>query len=374
MQNEIWIDENIPWAQELFGELGQVVTFYGRNLKSENLKNAGTLLVRSITKVNSQLLAETPVQFVGTCTIGVDHIDLEYIKQNHLEFVSAPGSNANSVAEYMASAFAYLVQEKNVSLKSKKVGIIGWGHVGKKVEKMCCALGMEVLRCDPPLADQGLHPASFFHSLPEILEQCDIITLHVPYTTSGKYPTHHLLNESFFKSWKRGQILLNTSRGNVIEGSALLDSTVEFILLDVFPQEPDHSTEILNRCTLSTPHIAGYSTIGKLNASWMVYQAYCHFKGLPPITQPPFPQPPKALSLPSPSSLPLWTSLVRQVYDIHQDHLQYQQKRLEMGMREGFDFCRKKYPMRFEFFQYSLSSLGLSEPELAPLTLLGFSR
>lgn len=206
---KIIADENIPFVAECFSSIGDVEPVLGREITLSLVGDADILLVRSITKVNSDLLAGSKVRFVGTATIGFDHIDVEYLKKNNIGFASAPGSNANSAAEYVIAAILEIGQKHKINLEGKSIGIIGVGNVGSRVAKKCAALGMKVYLNDPPLQRQ----TSDAKYLPiEGLFDCDFITLHTPLTSEGIDKTFHLANDTFFKSLKTESVFINTSR------------------------------------------------------------------------------------------------------------------------------------------------------------------
>ncbi|MCP4709420.1 MAG: 4-phosphoerythronate dehydrogenase, partial [Planctomycetes bacterium] len=215
---KIVADENIACVKEVFSSLGDVQAFPGRCITRDHLLDANILLVRSITNVNADLLESTPVRFVGTSTIGTDHIDLDYLRRHNISFASAVGSNANSVAEYVLTAIYHIAHLNNIDLNNKTLGIIGVGNIGSILERKAPALGLTPLPNDPPLQRQTNDPR--FVSLAEVL-QADIITLHVPLTHDGPDPTFHLLNENNLSHFKPYTILINTSRGPVIDNLAL---------------------------------------------------------------------------------------------------------------------------------------------------------
>lgn len=216
---KIIADENIPQVKEAFREFGDISLHAGRSITQDILKDTDALLVRSITKVDKKLLDGTKVKFVATATIGTDHIDKEYLKENNIYFSDAAGCNAFSVAEYVVCAIMNLYSLFNHSLKDKSIGIIGYGNVGTKVAKFSEALGLKTFINDPPL--QRNSGESFFCSLDEALE-ADIITIHVPLNKSGVDKTVHLLNENNIQKIKSGAILINSARGPVVDNIALL--------------------------------------------------------------------------------------------------------------------------------------------------------
>ncbi|WP_068545654.1 4-phosphoerythronate dehydrogenase [Thalassotalea crassostreae] len=273
---KIFIDENIPFAEEFFADLGDVIRFPGREISAEQLIDADVLLVRSITQVDEQLLSlNNKIKFVGTATIGVDHIDQTYLQQRGIAFSSAPGCNAVSVAEYVLSAMLVLSQRLDFDLRDKTVGIVGGGNTGSQLAKKLDAVGVKYSLCDPLLQQSG--DTRTFVELPEIM-QCDIISLHVPITRDGDSPTFHMFDDTELSRLSSAQILINACRGEVINNHALLaikkQNKGPHIVLDVWESEPDILTELIDYCQLATAHIAGYSLEGKSRGTEMLYHAF----------------------------------------------------------------------------------------------------
>jgi erythronate-4-phosphate dehydrogenase len=307
--HKIIADENIPCAREAFSHLGEVRLLPGRAITRESLLDADLLLVRSITPVNAKLLQNTAVRFVGTATIGTDHVDTAYLERQNIAFASATGSNANSVAEYVVAALVHRAIKHGLSLASLTLGVVGVGHVGSRVEKMATALGMRVRLNDPPLARQTHDP----QYLPlDALMEADVITLHTPLAREGEDATFHLFDATRLQAMKCGSMLINTSRGAVVDNAALKTALqsghLAAAILDVWENEPDIDVELLRLVEIGTPHIAGYSLDGKLNGTHQIYLAACEFIGvapqwrlesaLPPVRQP-------LIALPLPDILPL---------------------------------------------------------------------
>jgi erythronate-4-phosphate dehydrogenase len=376
---QIIADENIPCVAKAFASLGEVTLLPGRSMTPAQVRDADILLVRSVTRVDARLLGETDVQFVGSATIGFDHVDRGYLARRGIGFTTAPGSNATSAAEYVVSALLALNAQQGFEPAGKTVGIIGCGNVGSRVRHKLAALGMNCLVNDPPLQAQGGHNA--FVDLEAVL-QADVITLHVPYTREGSYPTHHLADAAFLERLRPGAILINTARGAVVDNAAL-DALLEArpdlsVVLDVWEGEPDISMSLLEKVQLGTPHIAGYSLDGKLRGTEMIYRAACAHFGRPVQWQ-------AADDLPAGLSLdlrelrdePLLAKLQAAVfacYDIRLDDASLrQQLALPAAERPArFDRLRKEYPVRREF---PLANITTGEPdgELARvLTVLGF--
>lgn len=370
---KIWIDENIPMGKEAFAAHGEAVSFAGRGLTRADIAEADALIVRSVTKVDAALLEGTPVRFVGTATIGTDHIDQEYLRSRGIGFSSSPGCNANSVGEYFTAAMTWLETRKGFPLGGKTLGIIGHGHVGKQVERKAKALGMRVLRNDPPLLDAaGGDPSLGYVGLDMLLEQSDVITLHVPLTVDGPHPTLRLADAAFFAKTDptRPIVLLNTCRGEVIDEAALtaaLDAgRIRHLVLDVFSGEPRVDQALAARADLISPHIAGYSLQGKLNGTTQVATAFRRHFGFDTRWTPVFPAPaqPEIAYREGLSDNAFLQHCVSTAYDLAADDKRLRDSFLESDVAKAFDRLRRDYPIRHEFTSYAVSRLPDSKREL----------
>jgi erythronate-4-phosphate dehydrogenase len=282
---KIVADPNIPFVREAFGALGEIVFVPGRQMDAAIVRDADLLLVRSVTPVNAALLDGSRVKFVATATIGTDHIDLDYLQSRSIGFSSAAGSNANSVAEYVVTAMLEVAHRRKFRLRDKTLGVIGVGNVGTRVSRYAEALGMRVLRNDPPRA--RTERLTDFVPIERVLSDADIITLHVPLTKEGAHATHHMVAKDTLAALEdRRPILINTSRGAVVDNKALLKAIdgerLGGVVLDVWENEPNISPELLDVVEIGTPHIAGYSFDGKANGTQMIYEAACKFFGIEP--------------------------------------------------------------------------------------------
>jgi erythronate-4-phosphate dehydrogenase len=278
---KIVADKSIAFVVEGFSSLGELVLLDGREITPKTINDADTLIVGTDTKVDERLLAKSPVKFIGTATTGFDHIDTEYLKNRGIGFASAPGSNANSVAEYVIAALLEVAHKYRFELEDKTIGVIGVGRIGSRVAKKCSALGMKTLLNDPPL--QRATGDKKFLPLHKLFD-CDFITLHTPLTFEGVDKTYHLADKKFFGSLKKGCVFVNTARGAVTETGALKDAIKKGRIaaaLDVWENEPDVDIELLEMACLGTPHVAGYSLDGKVSGMVMIYQAVCEYFGLP---------------------------------------------------------------------------------------------
>ncbi len=277
----IVVNRHTPQAEEAFSRLGRVRALASPQFTPAAVRDADVMVVRSETVVDARLLEGSTVRFVGTVTIGTDHVDLEYLASRGITFASAPGSNSRSVAEYMAAALLSWSRRTGLGLQGRTIGIVGVGNVGSKVIGVAQALGMEVLENDPPLARSTGNPR--FLPLDDLMH-ADFISLHVPLTDSGADATVHLFDAARIARMKKGAVLINTSRGPVVDTGALKLSLASGYLscavLDVWENEPDIDVGLLRQAMIGTPHIAGYSLDGKLNAVRMIYEALCRSLGV----------------------------------------------------------------------------------------------
>lgn len=279
---KIVADQRIPFVEEAFGPFGEIARYDSQAIDNAAVKGADALLVRSETKVTEKLLAGSKVQFVGTATIGTDHVDLDSLKRQGIAFASAPGCNSYAVVQYVFSVlFTLAKREDGLGLKGRSIGVVGVGNIGSKIVRVGHKLGMNVLQNDPPLA-RATGDARF---LPlDDLMRSDFVTIHVPYTKAGLDPTHHLFDGARLAKMKSGSVVINSSRGAVVDNRALRDALSAgrpgAAVLDVWEDEPNIDTELLSRCAVGTQHIAGYSIDGKINATRMIYAAFCSHFGL----------------------------------------------------------------------------------------------
>lgn len=377
----IAIDSKHAPVSSGFRQLGSVRFLETREISRPMIGDADALVVRSETRVDGALLDGTRIRFVGTATIGTDHVDLDYLKRRGIGFASAPGSNANSVAEYIIAALLYLADRFNMRLRETTIGIVGIGNIGSRVERIARALGMRVLANDPPL--QRSTGDRRFVPLDDLM-QADIVTLHVPLTRDGDDVTYHLFEGRRIASMKRGSILLNTSRGSVVETGALVHALrsghLAGAVIDVWENEPVIDRELLSLTTLATPHIAGYSFDGKVNAAKMIFDSLCSYNGLSVPWRDP-----ENLPMPSTPTLRLPENLltveeilrfaVSRCYDIEQDDVQLKAMLERTGgdATELFRTLRAQYPVRREFSATRLEIPPMYEAVMPALSALGFS-
>ena len=354
---KIVADANIPFVKECFSSIGEVTIVGGREMTPWIVADADILLVRSITPVDEKLLAGSKVRFVGTATIGFDHIDIDFLGRNNIGFASAPGSNANSAAEYVIAGLLEIGRRCTLDLEDRSIGIVGVGNVGGRVAKKCAAMGMAVYLNDPPLQRQT-GDAKY---LPlERLFDCDFITFHTPLTFEGQDKTYHLADEKFFKSLKQRCVFVNASRGGVVESSALKSDIrsgrLRAVVLDVWENEPDIDIELLKMVDLGTPHIAGYSLDGKIAGMIMIYKAACEYFAVEPKydLKDFLPEPAVSELKVNPniaSDQDALFSAVQKIYRIDKDDTRLRRilDKPAENRGEHFDSLRKNYPVRREF-------------------------
>jgi len=369
---KILADQNMPLVEEYFADFGEVTRFNGRHLQSEQLIDVDVLLTRSVTRVNESLLQHAnKLRFVGTATIGIDHIDTKLLKSRNIAFTSAPGCNAIAVAEYVISSLFALCQENATSLIGKTIGIVGVGSIGSCLRDKLSALDVNLLLCDPPRYQTG--ELEEHTDLDELLAQADIITFHVPLVKSGEHQTLHLMNEARLKALKSGTILINASRGEVVDNQALL-SVMQAgakldLVLDVWENEPAILTELLDYVRFASVHIAGHTLEGKARGTQMLYQKLCQrenvnadksladFLPTPAVT---------SVTLQNTFSEANLAQLIHLVYDVRRDD-----GILRANLtQQGFDSLRKNYPIRRE---YSTVSVTGAADKAACLAGLGFN-
>jgi erythronate-4-phosphate dehydrogenase len=322
---KIVADENIAYAKHFFADLGELVLLPGRTITAQDVRDADVLLVRSVTPVNRALLEGSAVRFVGSCTIGTDHIDQTYLNSAGIAFAFAPGCNAQAVVEYVVAALLGL----QVDLTSARVGVVGCGNVGGRLLRYFLAKNIDAIGCDPFLQNSDLPLRNFSDIL-----QCDVICLHTPLTKNGAHPTWHLLDAARIQQLRPNTVLLNAGRGAVIDNAALLQRIEQHndlrVVLDVWENEPAINGELLAQVDIGTPHIAGYSAEGKLRGTEMVYEALCQFLRRDHTV------------------LPVVLGGEAKPYDIFADDAALREQFPVDGAR-AFDRLRKLYPVRREY-------------------------
>ena len=348
---KILVDENMPYAVELFSRLGTVQAVPGRPVPQDALNDADALMVRSVTKVNESLLTGKPVKFVGTATAGTDHVDDAWLAAQGIGFSAAPGCNAIAVVEYVFSSLLILAERDGFQLRDKTVGIIGVGNVGSRLNARLEALGVRTLLCDPPRADRG--DEGEFWPLEKLVTDADILTFHTPLNPSGPYATHHLVDADLLARLPADRILINACRGEVVDNAALLDAlngTKKLTaVLDVWEPEPDLSLALLEKVAIGTAHIAGYSLEGKARGTTQVFEAFSQFIGQPQTVALASLLPPPEfaeVTLRGALSEAKLLRLIHLVYDVRRDD---RPLRRVAGKAGEFDKLRKFYEERREW-------------------------
>ena len=367
-------DENIPLLDEFFAAFGSIRRLPGRGITAADVRDADLLLVRSVTQVNRALLEGSRVRFVGTCTIGTDHLDLEYFAEAGIAWSSAPGCNARGVVDYVLGSVLTLAEREGVAPDARVYGVVGAGQVGGRLVGLLQGLGWQVRVCDPPRqAAEG----GDFVSLAQIIGECDVISLHTPLDAS----TRHLFDAARLAALRPGTWLINASRGAVVDNTALRNLLPQRpdlkAVLDVWEGEPQADVELAALCQLATPHIAGYSLEGKLRGTAQIYQACCRALGVAEQVN-------LADLLPAPwlselsidgSADPAWVlaSMCRAVYDPRRDDADFRRSLVGDAdtRKAAFDRLRKHYPMRREIDGLRVRIQGDSAPLAALVRALG---
>ncbi|MCJ8337189.1 MAG: 4-phosphoerythronate dehydrogenase [Pseudomonadales bacterium] len=366
-------DENIPAVEQMFAQFGSITRVDGRTLTPEQLVDVDVLLVRSVTKVNQQLLANSPVKFVGTATIGTDHVDKSYLQSQHIQFASAPGCNADAVVEYDLSCIMQLLQQSNECLADKVVAIIGVGNVGSRLASRLTAVGVkQLLLNDPPRAE---HEAGF-SDLTLALQTADIIALHTPLIKGGPWPTQHLLGSAELAMLKPGAILLNAGRGPAIKGNDLLEflrvrSDVRTVL-DVWEHEPEVDRELAAMVNIATAHIAGYSLEGKLRGTFMLKQALADYLQVDCKESLQQFLPEASITSVQLTDQANATGVINLLYDPYRDDRALRATLHGPDQRREFDLLRKNYPVRREFSSLAIGG-SISDSKKLQILQFGFS-
>ncbi len=411
---KIVIDENMPYAADLFAQLGEVVALPGRQLNAEDLIDVDALMIRSVTKVDEGLISKAnKLKFVGTATAGTDHVDDMLLYQRGITFYGAAGCNKVGVAEYVLSSLLVLAQQQGFSLFDRTVGIVGAGNVGSYLETCLSALNIKTVLCDP-LKEAAGDPRQFV-DIDTLIATSDIISLHTPMTQTGDYATHHLIDEARLAAMSSGTILINAARGPVVDNQALksaLKSSNEAseqgavnstelppltAVLDVFEHEPSIDLDLLPYLAFATPHIAGYGLEGKARGTTMVFNAFASFMAesgasasskstdksetidnrlhADPASLLPISPVPK-IELGQPIDQSILQSIVQLIYDVRRDDSEFRRAIAscqgdQSKIRTVFDQLRKNYWDRREYSAITVAgdpSFGLES-----LANLGFT-
>lgn len=370
---KVVIDDKIPYIKGALEPFAEVVYLPGGKISPDDVKDADALITRTRTICNERLLKGSKVKFIATATIGYDHIDTEYCKKAGISWTNAPGCNAESVNQYIASALFSWSMRKRTELAGKTIGIVGVGQVGSRVAKTCEIAGMKVLLNDPP-RERTEGPEKFV-SLQTIQEEADIISFHVPLNMAGQDATFHLVNHQFLRGLKKSPLLINSCRGEVFDSEAVKtafrNEKINGVIIDCWENEPDIDLKLLNLAEYGTPHIAGYSKDGKANGTKMSVQAVSSFFNLGIDNWQP-----EKVELPEKTVIEIdgnqrreysvLAEAILSTYDIEND---------DDALRESpqlFEKLRGDYPVRREFDAYTVRAKNLTGETIEKLRKLGF--
>ena len=371
---KVVVDNKIPFIKGVLEKYADVVYIEGSGIARNDLLDADALIVRTRTKCNANLLEGTKIKFIATATIGFDHIDTEYCRSRKITWSNAEGCNSSSVQQYLAAAIFYLIEKFKLSLPDLTIGVVGVGNVGNKVATFCNTLGMKVLLNDPPR--ERLERSGSFVSLDTILSNADIITLHVPLNYEGQDKTYHLVDRNLLSGIKKNQMLVNTSRGEVVNTTAIKEAIqnkkLMACILDVWEDEPNIDLELLDLVDIGTSHIAGYSADGKANGTAMCVNAFCRHFGfdikdwhpdnipLPPVSN-------IEMDCREQNCQGIIGNLIRLTYDILKDD------RALRAHHDDFEKLRGEYPIRREFGSFKINLLHANEEIEKIVRKIGFN-
>lgn len=370
---KIIIDDKIPYIIGAFEGVAEVVYLPGSKTTPEIAKDADAIVTRTRTICNEKLLKDSSVKFIATATIGYDHIDTDYCEANGIRWTNAPGCNSKSVEQYIASTIIVLAELNGWNLSEKTIGVVGVGNVGSKVARICEIFGMKVLRNDPPR--ERAEGSEQFVSIQQVMEEADIITLHVPLNMKGEDATYHLGNESFLSALKRKPVLINSCRGEVIETNAvktaLQSGHISAFVCDCWENEPDLDMELLSLTEIATPHIAGYSKDGKATGTLMSVQAISKYFGLglenwlPTGVEEPK-EPVFEIDGAGLTEQQIISKAILHTYDIRKDDANFRNNVTQ------FEQLRGDYPTRREFPAFTIKAKNVIEKTVEKLKQVGF--
>jgi erythronate-4-phosphate dehydrogenase len=359
---KIIIDDKIPFIRGVFEPYAEVNYFGGSAIGSEHVSDADALIVRTRTRCDEHLLRGTKVKFVGTATIGFDHIDTQWCEENSVVWTNAPGCNADSVEQYISAALLHWAEENAKKLSDLCIGVVGVGHVGSRVARSCKLLGMKVLLNDPPR--ERLEGSNDFHDLETICEMADIISFHVPLNYSGVDKTVHLVNAELLSKLKPGTLIVNSCRGEVFDTESVIKAieNMQIVppIIDCWENEPKVNSKLLERTFLATPHIAGYSSDGKANGTAMIVRALARHFDLPLTDWIPdeIPVPKESVIRIHPdqkSEQTIFAEAVLKTYPIWQDDKRFREN------PSLFEEQRGSYPLRREYHAFTIDKGELDQ-------------
>jgi len=366
-------DENIPFLKGVLEPYADVVYLPGKEISTGIVKNADAIIIRTRTICNKELLEGSSVKFIASATIGYDHIDVKYCKKQGISWTNAPGCNSSSVQQYIAAVLVHVFKKHKLRAADLTLGVIGVGNVGSKVANLGNILGMKVLLNDPPR--ERREKSSIFTELYDLIHQADIVTFHVPLSFSGPDKTYNMVNNRFLNCLKHDCLLINTSRGSVVDEPALKQTLkqgrLKGVILDVWDNEPEIDRKLLQMVDIGTPHIAGYSQDGKANGTSMSVKALAHYFKLPlgnwyPGIIPLPVQPEIYLhgNIETPETI--WYKLIHHTYPVEQDDLALRDE------SQDFENLRGNYPVRREFQAYRMIPDNIPSSLSEKIKQLGF--
>ena len=376
---KIVADKDLPLVEELFSNFGELFLLPGRSIENKHLIDADALLVRSTTKVSKELLINTSLKFVGSATSGIDHVSTNELNERGINFSDAKGCNANAVSDYCLSTIANLFSENIRNEESLRVGIIGNGSIGSLLARKMKALNWDTLICDPPQSEEIIELPDFVsYEKLESMKTCDAISIHVPFTTSGSYPTKHLIDKNFLSSLSDNTVLINTSRGGVVDEESLLklmsDNRSLISVFDVWADEPMCNPKLVEKSYFATPHIAGYSENAKRSASLRIFAEFCRCFDFSCIDVTSRYLQTKNLSVEN--NVSNFLGVLNQVLPIMDVSSQFKQLIKAQGDSNRaaiFDTLRLKFSGRREFREYTVPR-NICQQEAKFLHAVGFNR
>lgn len=368
---KIIADEGIPFIKDYFAGYGELILKPGRAISKADLKDADILLVRSITRVNAALLAGSRVKFVGSVTAGVDHLDVDWLNKSNIGWSVASGFNAPPVADYVVSIIAALKKQRLFSLPAR-AAVIGVGHVGRLVAEHLRLVGFDIILCDPLRA---IHQSDFVSTSIDDIADVDLITIHVPLTHKiNEFPTYHFIDKSFLQRQRKGCVILNASRGAVIDSEALLHFGKHLRwCFDVWEHEPNINKTILERTLIATPHIAGYSIQSKIRGIDMIYRELCDRQIILPRSIMLKNMPDQIIDFAG--SKLFWEEIVLGIFNPHVMSEMMKQKLFDANhVDDGgklFDQMRNEFNYRYEFAFTKVKDIFVAEKDVKLVEELG---
>lgn len=366
---KIVADKNIPFLKGVAENYGEVVYLGGAEFTNELVQDADVLIIRTVKRMDEELLSGTSVKLICSATIGYDHIDTDYCDKNGIIWKNAPGCNSGSVQQFIISSLIAIARKKGFSLKDRTIGIVGVGNVGSKVSRACEALGMRVLLNDPPR--ERKEGSDKFVSLEDIKQNADIITFHTPLTKQGDDRTYHLADQHFFDTLAKNPIIINSARGGIVDTeavkSAIMQNLISGAIIDCWENEPTIDPDYLNLVDQGTPHIAGYSADGKANATRMSLERVAELFDLSkePISTVEAPKPENpVIDLTDFNSENRIEEAILRTYDTTYDNETLSKS------PDTFSKQRADYPLRREYASYRV--LNATPDEVVILSKLGF--